>query len=112
MREEVLSLLENRLPRKQQAEKIKTFHSLCFGAGEVAFGENSNVPTSEGKVLMETYFKTFPELAAFSTIRTKRLSLITLENLILVERSAFNKPKNGYGSISQECRYELPSSSY
>jgi DNA polymerase I-like protein with 3'-5' exonuclease and polymerase domains len=65
MQEEVLSLLENHLLKKLQTlEKSKTFRSLYFTV-LVSFSENSNVPTSEGKVLMETYFKTFPQLSEF-----------------------------------------------
>jgi hypothetical protein len=47
-------------PTKEAADlkKSKTFRSLLYGT-RVSFSENSNVPTSEGKVLMETYFKTF-----------------------------------------------------
>jgi DNA polymerase I-like protein with 3'-5' exonuclease and polymerase domains len=59
MQEEVLSLLE-KPPTKEAADlrKSKNLFSLLYGTGVVSFSENSNVPTSEGKVLMETYFKT------------------------------------------------------
>jgi hypothetical protein len=47
-------------PTKEAADlkKSKTFR-LSTLRYQSFFSENSNVPTSEGKVLMETYFKTF-----------------------------------------------------
>jgi hypothetical protein len=66
MQEEVLSLLENHLLKKLQTleKSLKPF-VLSTLRYRVVSKENSNVPTSEGKVLMETYFKTFPQLSEF-----------------------------------------------
>jgi hypothetical protein len=55
-------------PTKEAADlrkSLKPFVLSLYGTGVVSFSENSNVPTSEGKVLMETYFKTFPQLSEF-----------------------------------------------
>jgi DNA polymerase I-like protein with 3'-5' exonuclease and polymerase domains len=73
MQEEVLSLLKTASPKKQQSlEKIQNLSfSLLYGTGSCF--RKLNVPTSEGKVLMETYFKTFPELAAFFNNQGKTL---------------------------------------
>jgi DNA polymerase I-like protein with 3'-5' exonuclease and polymerase domains len=39
--------------------------SLLYGTGVVSFSENSGIKTSEGKLLMDKYYATFPELSAF-----------------------------------------------
>ena len=39
--------------------------SLLYGTGVVNFSENNGVTRAEGKILMDTYYATFPELAKF-----------------------------------------------
>jgi DNA polymerase-1 len=39
--------------------------SLLYGTGVVSFSENSGIRVSEGRVLMDTYYDTFPKLAKF-----------------------------------------------
>jgi hypothetical protein len=54
-------------PTKEAADlrkSLKPFVLSTLRYRVVSFSENSNVPTSEGKV-METYFKTFPQLSEF-----------------------------------------------
>jgi hypothetical protein len=54
----MLSLLETTYQRSCDLRKksLKTLSSTSLRYRS-SFSENSNVPTSEGKVLMETYFK-------------------------------------------------------
>jgi hypothetical protein len=58
MQEEVLSLLENHLLRAADLRKKSKTFVLSTLRYRVVSCENSNVPTSEGKVLMK-HFKTF-----------------------------------------------------
>lgn len=70
--------------------------SLLYGTGVVSFSENSNVTTQEGKVLMDTYYKTFPELAAFfkqSGENALKFNYVREPHFGRVR--FFNKPKNG-----------------
>lgn len=70
--------------------------SLLYGTGVVAFSENSNMPVSEGKILMDQYYKTFPELAAFfkkSGEDALKFNFIREPHFGRVR--FFNKPKNG-----------------
>lgn len=70
--------------------------SLLYGTGVVAFSENSNISVSEGKALMERYYKTFPELAAFfkqSGEDALKFNYIREPHFNRVR--FFNKPKNG-----------------
>jgi hypothetical protein len=62
--QEVLSLLENHLLKKLQTlESLKPFVLSTLRYRVVSFSENSNVPTSEGKVLME--FQNIPTVIQF-----------------------------------------------
>jgi DNA polymerase I-like protein with 3'-5' exonuclease and polymerase domains len=102
MQEEVLSLLENHLLKKLQTlEKSKTFRSLLYGTGVVSFSENSNVPTSEGKVLMETYFKTFPQLSEFFKQSGQNALKFNYVREPYFGRVS-NKPKNGMEAIKKQ----------
>lgn len=70
--------------------------SLLYGTGVVSFSENSNVTTQEGKILMDTYYKTFPELAAFfkqSGESALKYNYVREPHFGRVR--FFNKPKNG-----------------
>lgn len=70
--------------------------SLLYGTGVVAFSENSGIPTSEGKVLMDTYYKTFPELAAFfKKSGEDALKFNYIREPYFNRVRFFNKPKNG-----------------
>ena len=70
--------------------------SLLYGTGVVAFSENSNVTTQEGKILMDTYYKTFPELAAFfKQSGENALKYNYVREPYFGRVRFFNKPKNG-----------------
>jgi DNA polymerase I-like protein with 3'-5' exonuclease and polymerase domains len=70
--------------------------SLLYGTGVVAFSENSGIPTSEGKVLMATYFATFPELASFfKQSGQDALTYNYIREPYFGRVRFFNKPKNG-----------------
>lgn len=70
--------------------------SLLYGTGVVAFSENSNVTTAEGKILMDTYFKTFPELADFfKQSGQNALKFNYVREPYFGRVRFFNKPKNG-----------------
>jgi DNA polymerase I-like protein with 3'-5' exonuclease and polymerase domains len=87
-------------PTKEAADLRKKSKNLSFsllyGTGVVAFSENSNVPTAEGKILMDTYFKTFPELAAFfQQSGQNALKFNYVREPYFGRVRFFNKPKNG-----------------
>lgn len=70
--------------------------SLLYGTGVVAFSENSNIPTAEGKVLMDMYYATFPELAKFfkqSGENALKFNYVREPHFGRIR--FFNKPKNG-----------------
>jgi len=70
--------------------------SLLYGTGVVSFSENSGITTAEGKILMEKYYNTFPELAAFfkkSGEDALKFNYIREPHFNRVR--FFNKPKNG-----------------
>jgi DNA polymerase-1 len=70
--------------------------SLLYGTGVVYFSENSNVTVTEGKVLMEKYYATFPELAAFfKRSGEDALSFNYVREPHFKRVRFFNKPKNG-----------------
>jgi DNA polymerase I-like protein with 3'-5' exonuclease and polymerase domains len=87
-------------PTKEAADLRKKSKNLSFsllyGTGVVSFSENSNVPTSEGKVLMETYFKTFPQLSEFfKQSGQNALKFNYVREPYFGRVRFFNKPKNG-----------------
>lgn len=70
--------------------------SLLYGTGVVAFSENSGIATKEGKVLMDTYYNTFPELAAFfKKSGEDALKFNYIREPYFNRVRFFNKPKNG-----------------
>ena len=70
--------------------------SLLYGTGVQAFSENSGISVAEGKILMDTYFKTFPKLADFFKQSGKdALTYNYIREPHFNRVRFFNKPKNG-----------------
>jgi DNA polymerase I-like protein with 3'-5' exonuclease and polymerase domains len=57
-------------PKTAEAGKMRTkskgaSFSLLYGTGVTAFSENNDMDIKEGKVVIDAYYKAFPQLAAF-----------------------------------------------
>lgn len=70
--------------------------SLLYGTGVMAFSENSGIPSSEGKILMDKYYNTFPQLAKFfKQSGENALTYNYVREPYFNRVRFFNKPKDG-----------------